>query len=247
MAKSRTTSAKRKPVWQLSRRGVYGSVALFLAACTWTFFLGVLVGRGTAPVRFDMEKLGQDLQALREQVQDQQARQLEHYSEAVESKSGLDFYEELKASKENLAIDPDLTRSPPQPTIDTAPVEPEGADAAVAPDDIPIKRRLPGLQPKSNVAARKPSPEKKTTTAAPNVPEGAFTLQVASLRDAKMADEMVSRLRREGYQAVQSGVMIPGKGRWYRVQVGRFSDRQAANATIRALESKGLKPILVSR
>ena len=246
MAKSRTTTAKRKPVWQLSRRGVYGGLALFVAACTWTFFLGVLVGRGTAPVRFDMEKLGQDLQALREQVQSQQARQLEHYSEAVESKSGLDFYEELKAPKEDLAIDPDLTRSPPQPTIVTAPAEPENADAAIAPDDIPIKRRLPGLQPKSKTVARKPAPEKKTTAAPPG-PEGTFTLQVASLQDAKMADEMVIRLRREGYQAIQTGVTIPGKGRWYRVQVGRFDNRQAASATMRALESKGLKPILVSR
>ena len=35
--------------------------------------------------------------------------------------------------------------------------------------------------------------------------------------------------------------------RWYRIQVGRFSDREQAAQTIHALESKGLKPILVSR
>ena len=95
MAKTKTTP-KRKPVWQLSRRGVYGSIALALTACAWTFFVGVLVGRGTAPVKFDMEKLGQDLHALREQVQHQQARQLEAYSAAVENKSNMDFYEDLK-------------------------------------------------------------------------------------------------------------------------------------------------------
>jgi cell division septation protein DedD len=246
MAKPRPTTPKRKPVWQLSRRGIIGGIALFLGACAWTFFLGVLVGRGTAPVRFDMEKLGQDLQALREQVQDHEARQLESYSNAIESKSDLDFYEELKAAGENLTIDPDLTRSPPQPTSVTAPVAPENADSAPTPEDVPVIRRLPGLQPKTGNVARKPAPEKNAAAAAP-LPKGAFTLQVASLRDAEMADEMVSRLRREGYRAVQTGVTIPGKGRWYRVQVGRFRDRQAASATIRALEAKGLQPILVSR
>ena len=64
-----------------------------------------------------MEKLGQDLHALREKVQDQQAQQLQTYSVAVENKSNMDFYEELKQSGENLAIDPNMTRRPPQPTI----------------------------------------------------------------------------------------------------------------------------------
>jgi len=245
MAKPRTTTPKTKPVLQLSRRGVYGWLTLVLTACAWTFFLGVLVGRGTAPVRFDMEKLGQDLHALREQVQHQEARRLERYSAAVESKSDLDFYEDLKASQDNLSIDPDLTRSPPQPTVSPAPEASEDAEAG--PEDVPIIRRMAGLQPKTKGDAREPAPGKHAPTTATPLPRGAFTLQVASLRDAKMADEMVARLRREGFQVIRSGVTIPGKGRWYRVQVGRFTDRQAAGATIRALESKGLQPILVSR
>jgi len=249
MAKPRTTTPKPKPVWQLSRRGVVGCVALFLAACAWTFFLGILVGRGTAPVRFDMKKLGQDLQTLRAQVQDQEAQQLEHYSKAIESKSDLDFYEALKASGDKVTVDPNLARSPPQPTAVTPPDAPESDDTGPAPDDVPIKRRMAGLQPKAAKAAvRKPAPEQKASAAAaPPSSAGAFTLQVASLRDATMADEMVARLQREGYQALQTAVTLPGKGRWFRVQVGRFADRQAARATIRALEAKGLQPILVSR
>jgi cell division septation protein DedD len=62
-----------------------------------------------------------------------------------------------------------------------------------------------------------------------------------------MADEMVARLRKEGYSASRSDVAIPDKGVWFRVQVGRFSHREAAAATMRALKSKGLDPILVSR
>ena len=247
MAKT-NTKPKRKPVWQLSRRGVYGTIALVLAACAWTFFLGVLVGRGTAPVHFDMEKLGQDLQALREQVQQHQAQQLQTYSEAVESKSDLDFYEDLKASGENLSIDPNLTRSPPQPTAVAAPSAPTDTSETKELGGIPVKRRMAGLQPKKPSVTGNPNPALNASAAGSGTaPAGAFTLQVASLRDSKVADEMVARLRREGYQVTRSGVSIPGKGRWYRVQVGRFRDRQAAAATIDALESKGLKPILVSR
>ena len=247
MAKTKTTT-KRKPVWQLSRRGVYGSIALALTACAWTFFVGVLVGRGTAPVKFDMEKLGQDLHALREQVQHQQARQLEAYSAAVENKSNMDFYEDLKQPGDDPAIDPNLTRTPPQPTIGpAAPAPAEGQDPP-APSGVPVKRRMAGLQSKKKAAVHKPAPTPSPPprTASP-ASAGTLTLQVASLQDAKTADEMVARLRKEGYSAHRTSVTIPGKGRWYRIQVGRFSDREQAAKTIQALESKGLKPILVSR
>ena len=70
---------------------------------------------------------------------------------------------------------------------------------------------------------------------------------MAALQDAKTADEMVARLRKEGYSVHRTSVNIPGKGRWYRIQIGRFGDREQAAKTIHTLESKGLKPILVSR
>ncbi len=246
MAKTKTTSPKRKPVWQLSRRGVYGAMALVLTACAWTFFLGVLVGRGTTPVKFDMEKLGQDLQALREQVQQQQTRQLEAYSSAVENKSDLDFYEDLKQSGEDPAIAPNMTRSLPKPTV-LAETPPKSEDpVATAPSGIPVIERMPGLQPKKKGAARpQPAPAAASPPAA-TAPSGSLTLQVASLRDAETADAMAARLRREGYSVKRVSTTIPGKGRWHRVQVGRFASREQAVKTINALEAKGLKPILVS-
>lgn len=248
MAKTKTTTAKRKPVWQLSRRGVYGGIALALTACAWTFFLGVLVGRGTAPVKFDMEKLGQDLHALREKVQDQQAQQLQTYSVAVENKSNMDFYEDLKQSGENLAIDPNMTRRPPQPTIVPDAPHRSQAPEALATTGIPVKKRMAGLQLKKKRKALQPPPKRPPAAkAAPPAPAGSMTLQVASLRDAKTADEMAADLRKEGYSVRRTSATIPGKGVWYRVQVGRFVDREHAAKTISVLESKGLKPILVAR
>jgi len=247
MAKTKTTSPKRKAVWQLTRRGLYGSIGLVLVACAWTFFLGVLVGRGTAPVQFDMEKLGQNLHALREQVQQQRSHQLEAYSAAVENKSDLDFYEDLKQSGEDLAVESEMVRRPPQPSLMEDTPNNTEATAIAGKQRIPVKKRMAGLQPKKKPAARQPPPPKGPSPQPAAAQAGGFTLQVASLRDAKTADEMVGRLRREGYSVTRTGITIPGKGTWYRVQVGRFSDRSQATKTMRALESKGLKPILVSR
>ncbi|MGD9331313.1 MAG: SPOR domain-containing protein [Desulfobacterales bacterium] len=246
MAKTKTR--KPKPVWQLSRRGLCGGVALVIAACAWTFFLGVLVGRGTAPVRFDLEKLNQDLQALQGKVQQQQARQLQTYSAAVENKSDLDFYEDLKQSGENLGVTPQLTRRPPQPSPGLDPGRGSEAQIAQLPAAVPVKKRLAGLQPKNKAGGLQPPAQTKSAAQAPSTAAaGALTLQVAALRDQKTADEMVARLRRDGFRANRKGVAISGQGIWYRVQVGRFSDRQQAAQTMRALKAKGLKPILVSR
>ena len=248
MAKTKSTTPKRKAVLQLSRKGVYGGIAGVLAACAWTFFLGVLVGRGTAPVQFDIEKLGQDLQALREQVQHHQARQLESYSAAVENKSELDFYEDLKQSGDAPGPGLDLTRSVPQPR--TAPDGDSPAETEIAhpTGGVPVKKPLPGLQPKKKGKVQRPQAGKKAKDAAQAAPAaGSLTLQVASLRDARTADAMVARLRKEGYSASRSDVTLPDKGVWYRVQVGRFADREAAAATLRALKAKGLDPLLVSR
>ena len=47
----------KKPFLVLSRRKLFGwGVGIFFL-CAWMFVLGVLVGRDTAPVKFDIKKL----------------------------------------------------------------------------------------------------------------------------------------------------------------------------------------------
>jgi len=78
-----------------------------ISACMFT--LGVFVGRGTAPVRFDIEKLQKELAALRQAVVERERQQVKIYRAAIKSKAELDFYEALKttgngAKKEHLGI-----------------------------------------------------------------------------------------------------------------------------------------------
>ena len=69
---------------------------------------------------------------------------------------------------------------------------------------------------------------------------------MAALKDARVADRMVERLRRQGHAAYQSTATIAGSGTWYRVRIGRYRNRQVAAGLMRQLKGQGLKPIIVA-
>jgi cell division protein FtsN len=255
MAKTKTgATQKRRPYLQLTRRGTYGSLLLIVAACAWMFFVGVLVGRGTAPIHFDMEALSRELQALKQTSEARRRQQLESYADAIEEQSTLDVYAELKRADDELTIDPSLNRQIPTPTI------PAETSAPVALPDhpaLPVIRRQAGLQPKKTGRAAptvRPSggteanrpPEVSSAGQSPRAAQGRLTIQVAALKDARVADAMVARLRREGFDAYQSKAALSGKGTWYRVRVGRYPDRQAAGGIVRRLKGQGMEPIIVA-
>lgn len=255
MAKTKTgATPKRRPYLQLTRRGTYGSLLLIMAVCAWMFFLGILVGRGTAPIRFDMEALSRELNALKQSSEARRRQQLESYAAAIEDQPTLDVYAELKRADDQLTVDPSLTRQIPTPTetaADAIPPTPPDQRA------IPVIRRLPGLRAKNHRPtdgraarpaggdqARRP-PRTSTALTSPQAKAGTLTVQVAALKDAQVAAQLVARLRHQGFDAYQSKTSLAGRGTWYRVRVGRFADRQSAAATMRRLEGQGMTPIVV--
>ncbi len=254
MGKTKTGAAKkRRPYLQLTRRGTYGSLLLIVVACGWMFFVGVLVGRGTAPIRFDIEALSRELETLKKSSEERRRRQLESYAEALEDQSTLDVYEELKRTDDGLTIDPDLSRQIPAPSA------PSEAAAPVPPADqpaIPVLRRREGLQAKTpGRAALKVRPGAGVNSSPPTATRrgqraaqqrGHLTVQVAAVKDAQVAKQMVTRLRAKGFEAYQSTASHPGQGTWHRVRVGRYGDRQAAAGILRRLEGQGLTPIIVA-
>jgi DedD protein len=57
---------------------------------------------------------------------------------------------------------------------------------------------------------------------------GRFTLQVRAFPDRDRAEELVEHLRQRGVEAYLTSAEVRGKGRWYRVRVGRFGSRDDA-------------------
>jgi cell division protein FtsN len=80
----------------------------------------------------------------------------------------------------------------------------------------------------------------------PSPPEPFYSVQVGSFRVAEQAETLRQRLVRKGYDARVRLSMVPGQGAWYRVRVGQFSTRVAAEGVAQRLHSQERIPVMVA-
>jgi cell division septation protein DedD len=138
---------------------------------------------------------------------------------------------------------PDTTVQAPLPKVSIAEPSPRAETAdSVHP---PHKSRTAVMAKKSSIpdqptVGKSPSPH---PVAGENT--GKLTIQVASLKDGASAERIVANLKKEGYPAYLSRIVIPDKGLWFRVRVGRYTDREQATVDMDRLTRAQRKPILV--
>jgi len=98
-------------------------------------------------------------------------------------------------------------------------------------------------QPKAiTTRAKSPAPSAgHATVAAPVIPHGSYLLQVVALRTESDAVSVASDLRRKKFPAF---VQAPQGDKYYRVQVGPYSDQKAMQAAKKGLETAGFKAII---
>jgi DedD protein len=118
-----------------------------------------------------------------------------------------------------------LPPPPPSPSVPVAAVAlaPAAAKAASSTADAP---------PAKPVAAV-PPPSKPAVATAP-AGKGAWVVQVGSTQDRIEAERIAARFATRGARVMAADV--PGKGRWYRVRLGSFETREAADRYLRDLE-----------
>jgi cell division protein FtsN len=120
----------------------------------------------------------------------------------------------------------------------------------------------PTAVPTAAVAARETGPKKRAAGAAdqPRQPvdvqatvapgrasDGPFSVQAGSFRTAQQAERLQRSLARKGYQAqVQVFTTPDGKESWYRVRVGGFADRSAADRAAQRLTTQEKIPAIVA-
>jgi cell division septation protein DedD len=122
------------------------------------------------------------------------------------------------------------------------PPTPAAASASAAEVPAPAKgASAPKVAvPKASAAAKGAAPRPGEPAAAAPVPqEGAFAIQVGSTQDRFEAERIAARFRARGARVVASDV--PGKGRWFRVKVGGYETREAAEQALREIERGGAK------
>jgi cell division septation protein DedD len=79
--------------------------------------------------------------------------------------------------------------------------------------------------PSTKTVARAVAPTAVATTTVPSA-SGAFTIQLGAAQDRADADRLAARFR--SFHPRVEPADVPGKGRWYRVRVGSFESREAA-------------------
>ncbi len=192
-------------------------MTVVIGACMFT--LGVFVGRGTAPVRFDMEKLQKELTALRKtEIQKEQLQEKIH-TEAIDSKTDLNFYEALKTPGKGHGNKDDLEIKAPKPDV----------------------TKRPASQEKSTAGAADGSARKNTESRA------VYFIQVASLKESTAADTVVARLKKKGYIAQQEMKNVPNKGIWFRVRIGTFSTKADADTMLERLKKDKFGGMVMKR
>ena len=221
------------------RRMAWGQYLLVFFVAAWMFVLGVLVGRGTAPVHFDTQALQEELAALRDAMLKKEREAVEKAIRGEDEKAPLEFYEALK--KDGL----DTTVQIPAPAVSTAEPPPRAEmSESVQP---PHKSRTVTMAKRSKVP-EKPTPEKAPSSPPAAVKtKGKLTIQVASMKDGAAAERIAANLKKDGYPAYVSRIVIPDKGLWFRVRVGRYMEREQATADMTRLTRNQKNPILVER
>lgn len=74
-----------------------------------------------------------------------------------------------------------------------------------------------------------------------------YSIQLASYPERSMADEEVKRMKRRGYAAFLVITEVPERGTWYRVRLGSFTKKSAADKLLAELRKKeGLSPFITT-
>jgi cell division protein FtsN len=183
------------------RWGVIFLVFFFISA--WMFFLGVLVGRNTAPVEFDMDKIRKELAYLRKQ-----ALKAEESAQKINlEKEPLEFYEVLpkKVCENDSLVTVDLKN-----------------DGISKPVNIVTKKALK----KSHETVRRTIKKKENISVINH-----FSIQVASSRNKEDADRLVKRYIQRGFPSYMTSVEVKGTG-WHRVKIGPYETLDEAESIL---------------
>ena len=108
--KEKSLPKKKKPSSKPSRKGFTFWFFLLFFTSGWMFFLGVLVGRGTAPVHFDIEKLQKELAGLKQAAIEKEERRYKISPKATSDANIFGFYETLKEKKSNVKLYPNKSK-----------------------------------------------------------------------------------------------------------------------------------------
>jgi DedD protein len=133
--------------------------------------------------------------------------------------------EETTAAKKEHDSSADEGRSPKQDAVKPPDVKSERPVT-------PPTKRAPSAKPLPQTAKKETAPEKSA------VSKLRYTIQVGSYPEKAMADEEARNMKKKGYAAFVVATDLAEKGKWFRVRIGSFSNKQSAEKLAKELKSK---------
>jgi septal ring-binding cell division protein DamX len=255
-------------------------IGLILLISGWMFFLGVLVGRGTAPALFDYHRIETEIAALAKTFTDNRKAQHDMATDILTTPAGLEYPEELKKKTEAAVPQMPAPEKPLRPAETPKPVTQEPAQSTTPapaksdyqtagksePIEPPLEsiRTVPENKIKSMYDVKAPqtretvsvAPE-RTPSVAPKPPTPAsdnkvetvqsLAIHLSSLVDRKSADALIESLRSKGISASKTPKMLPGKGVWYTVVIGKYASSTEADAMLNRLKQENVDASLVKQ
>ncbi|MGB5750511.1 MAG: SPOR domain-containing protein [Desulfobacterales bacterium] len=245
MKKNKKVSLSKKPFLVLSRRAIAGWLGVIFIVCAWMFIIGVLVGRGTAPVKFDIDGLQSKLEVSNQDQKKGAGGQPRGESSIVKDKTKLDFYEALPEDRKDTQIDEKKSTRVISKKVEPLPDKKPPATTGKKATNKSSSKKETAVK---SGAVKKEPPKPPIASKSEAKPSGkVYTVQVAAVKVAKDADRLVGQLKKKGYPAYRTISKVQGKGIWFRVRVGEYNSRTDASSTMQKLKKKGLKPIIVEK
>jgi cell division protein FtsN len=216
MSAARKRKKTKKSVrFEVSRLALTGWCFGLFLALFWMFLLGLFVGKGITPANINFTEIKKRMMAEGIWPGSSEMGRQESPPPSTTTKKkiplkDLEFYEKLAKKKEAQLQKPAVAKIPPK----------EKPPTTVAAKPPPAAKQ----QKKSSVQ-QKPSTDR-------------FTVQLASFKDLTSAKKFAARFRGLKHKATIREVELSGKGRWYRVQVGKLGSREEATALANDLAQK---------
>ncbi len=228
--KTTSPTSRTKPP---RNRSVFGSNSGFkevifysfglVLALAWMFVFGILIGRGIPLVSSDELSLNAHLMRFlglgKQAAQQPPPEAAETFDSPQSMLQTLDYFQDLTQSDAPNA--PSLRRLPTMPTPPPKQPAPETPDQKTK---APAEQPKPPSDPRSPHSLQAPSRE----PGPPATGSEHFTLLVSSLKDADNAQKLVDQLRTKGYSPRIETLNLSGSGRWNRVLIGFFPNRDEA-------------------
>jgi tetratricopeptide (TPR) repeat protein len=151
--------------------------------------------------------------------------------------------------------EPVATVIKPSPTVEaqkTAPVSKTPKPAAAPPKKEPVATVI---KPSPTVKAQKTAPVSKTpkpaaapaTKKTPAVKPLPYTIQVSAYRNPQTSNRVAKKLIASGDPAFTSPIDISGKGRWYRVYIGNYTNLEEAKSAAADLKKRKFRYVNIAK